>query len=164
MNTNDFSKVNNRTLLDVLERRLLRLECNAQRIGSIGATRELVEQAFNAGRSAARADMLRQLDQRVAMLLDAATANTPEPPGEGAPSEAREAYWRDGRRALWRELETMRGQFRVEADVESGVAAKARSWLEQRTRELLVPPVPLRQRVGQWLLEQSSRIAQRGAA
>lgn len=164
MNTTDLTKVSSQALLDALERRLLRFERDAQRTGAIGAARELVTQAYEAGRSAGRAELLQQLALRMTHLLDEATANTPDPVEAGAAVEAREIYWREGRRALWVLVESERKVLEAEARTEDQDAHKRRRSLEQRAAEVLVPPVPLRQRVGQWLLAQSARMAQRVAS
>lgn len=151
-------------LFTELARRFRQLERDARQLGSVGLARELVPIAFEAGSAAARADLLLQLEQRISQLLDEVTARAPEPPPEGADPQARVEHARGERRALWLALENMRQQFRAEAALEQGVAVKRRSWLEIRSAEILVPAVPLRQRLGQWLLAQSARMAQRGAA
>lgn len=152
------------TLLTELRRRIRWLETDAARLGSVGQARAFVDQAFSAGRSAGRADILRQLESRIVGVLDAATAKTPEPSGNSSANEPSLEYHREARRALWREIETLRGQLRAEADVESSKAAKARAYIEQRCTEVLAPAPGLRERIGKWLIAASARIAQRGAA
>lgn len=164
MNLSELASVRIESLVTELCRRIRRLQTDAARVGSIGTVRDLLTSAIDAGRSAGRADILRQLEQRIVAVLDEATANTPPPLAEDATAEQRLLQVRDARRALWQAIEKFRGQVRAEADVEHEVALKARAWLERRAAEVLAPAPSLRARVGQWLILASSRLAQRGAA
>jgi hypothetical protein len=151
------------TLLTEITRRIRWLERDAARLGSVGRARSLVDQAFAVGRGAGRADILRQLEDRIAGVLEAATAKTPPPATDSSATEPSLEYHREARRALWGELETLRGQLRAEADAESAKAAKQRAWIEQYVAEALAPSPSLRVRLGQWLITSvNSHLVQRG--
>jgi hypothetical protein len=151
-------------LLDELQRRVARLERAAKRIGSIGAARLLVAEAFDAGRCAGRVEAQAAFAHRLQDSLDEATAKFEADAANGDAVEPALNAWREGRRDLWDLVDRERRAVIQAATVENVTAAKRRAWLEQRVREVLAPGVPLRQRVGQWLLAGSARLAQRGAA
>jgi hypothetical protein len=151
-------------LLDELQRRVARLERASKRIGSVGAARLLVAEAFDAGRGAGRVEAQSALAHRLQDILDEATEKFDTTAANSDAWEPALNAWREGRRHLWTLLDREGRAIVQTATVENDTAAKRRQWLEQRVREVLAPGVPLRQRVGQWLLTSSARLAQRGAS
>lgn len=167
MATNEMTKVGSDELLDELQRRVARLERAAKQVGSVGAARLLVGEAFEAGRCAGHVEQLTALAGRMQDILVEATAqfdaDATTDPNRGADTPALQA-WRAGRQHLWHLVDGAGKELLHAAQTENGAAGKRRRWLEQRVLEVLAPAVPLRLRLGQWLLAGSARLAQRGAA
>jgi hypothetical protein len=152
-------------LFDELTTRVLQLQEQAEKPGTVASMAALLAEAYEAGRCAGIGVQFADSAQRMRHLLDAATAAMPDTPPPGIDSNDPVAkYWRDGRQHLWQLVENERKQMSTAAEVQNAAAAKRAQQLQQRTHAALAPAAPLRQRAGRWLYTLGVRLAERGAA
>ncbi len=161
--TTPLTSVSIAALFEELTSRVLQLQFDAGRVRSVGRLRELVQHAVHAGELCGAAARLDAVALRLSQVLDEATVSAHEP-NPDAETAAKLAAARDDRRALWQAIDRMRIECQTEATRLLAEGHRRHAHVRNVMGDALAPEVPLRRRVGQWLLAQSARMAQRGAA
>lgn len=139
-----------------------RLEDAAAHPRSVGSLRAAAATFVDAGRALGRAEAFDEVTTKIARALDEATetfdAEAARPSEEAKhdpehqPSfEAFEA-WRDGRRQLWKLIETAAQTIGRQAVLERDVASKLRQAADDAIAKALRPQKGIRQRLGEALL------------
>lgn len=159
------SNISVAALFEELTSRVLQLQGDAERPGSIGQMRSLLVEAYEAGRAAGITNRSGEAAQRLQRLLDEASARMPDLPPAGIDgTDPALAYWRTGRQHLWQLVEGERVACQTEAQASNRQAAERQRRLDHRIKSSLQPEPSLRVRAGRWLYTIGARIGERGAS
>ncbi len=152
-------EMNTDQLLGTLAEQVKRLQVRAAQPASLGSITALALSCYAAGRKRGRVEGWQGAAERIARVLDEATALLPEPDPTAA-DEVVDAYWHDSRRQLWQLVEHARARLVADGASEDAEARQLSLDVDARLRALEPKPA-LRRRLGAWLLQLGSQLATR---